>query len=108
MRDLWRFTEQPTNLLFASTIGVSHPLMLIHKLKPCFYQECFHEAPWFGDVLEDGPGIRAIALALTSQLVQSAEESGAVLGVDPILDSHKDRPLIVFNLSSDDGIMPVH
>ena len=51
--------------------------------------------------LESVPRKSAIALAFVPQLVESADELGAVLGVDAILNGHENRSAIVINLLRD-------
>src|SRR5271170_2535728 len=89
------------NFFFLHPIGVGDSLPRMHELEPRFDQERFHDLVAVDSFLESVPRKSAIALAFVPQLVKSADELGAVLGVDAILNGHEHRSSIVINLPRD-------
>ena len=58
-------------------------------------------------VLENSPCERAVAPTLVPELVEGAQERGAVFGVDPVFDLHQDRPAIVIDFLMGLGLAPM-
>ena len=79
------------------SIGIGHALMLAQVLHPRFYQKGLDHAARLGGVLEDAPGIGAVAAPFVFELRQRLEERLAILGPDPIFDGNQDRSAVLFD-----------
>ena len=77
----------------AVLVGDAFAQML--ELEPRFDQVCFLEPPELAHILEDAPGEGAVALAFFAEFVHRAQESRAVLRIDPIFDFDQNRAAIV-------------
>src|SRR5450631_4384619 len=66
-------------------------------LEPSIDQERFEIEAFLGHILENSPGIGAVAPPLLPDFFYRGEEFRGVLSADAISNRHKDRPIFVLN-----------
>ena len=96
--DARRGDQHLPDFVLEQPIGVGDPLAQMHELEPQLDEVGLLVAAELAGVLENSPCERAVAATLVPELVEGAQERGAVLGVDPVFDLHQDRPAIVVDL----------
>src|SRR6266404_3214104 len=90
MPDTGRSDEQAANAILQHPVGARHPFALVQEFEPRLDQEQFDEFSLRSEILENPPGISAVAFALASNFLHRGQEGNLVLGLDVIYDRHQD------------------
>src|SRR4051812_41022551 len=95
MGDLWVALEMKAlHAVLDEAIGIGDALMLAQMLEPGFDEEALDETPGLGGILEEPPGIGAVAPPFMGELGGGGDEVGPSRGIDAIFDRHQHRAAI--------------
>ena len=83
-RHVGRFADQLMDIVFHQAVRVGHPLAEMLGLEPGFDQEGLQEQALFRHILENAPGVGAVALALMADLLDRRQKRRRILAGDPI------------------------
>lgn len=97
-----------TNAILNDPIRIRYTLMLSEVFKPRRHHECFEEAPALSSILEDVPGICAVALPLLTQILDGSKEVITLFRCDTILDCDQHRASICICIDCQDRRGPIH